>query len=437
MGWKETSNDGRARKEFRQEKGGFLRYGGYPFPAPDLMWRKTQKTLATFIPSMLLIAYLIVAICLLNRWDAVVAVTLIPVWAWAAIGMVISLLCWIMCRGLPSLLVFCLCLATGVLFSEETLGIARELVVAIKGEIAKPPLAGPVVGPAKIRVVNVNAVGSEAALRRAIEAQPDILVVQQAPDKAVLDAVADQLYGVDRCVASHRTNAILARGELLGVIGDPENATLHARIKRADGFIIDVTNLDLKGCAPSLEIWRPAVWKDLIEARVHNRRLVRASLGENEITRSNIGRVISGGFGTPPGDDVYRPLETNGLVDSYGEVGLGWGNTFPSEYPALRLDQIWVSANLVPIRSTTRLNPESTNRIVVSEMEKKIPVTPAKPATAVPVTPPPAAPPAPATPPAPVTPPVTPPAPVTPATQVVPAPTSSAPAAQPKPVLTP
>ncbi len=370
------------------------------------MWRKTQKTLATFIPSMLLIAYLIVAICLLNRWDAMVAVTLIPVWAWAAFGMVISLLCWIICRGLPSLLVFCLCLATGVLFSEETLGIARELVVAVKAEIAKPPLAGPAVGPAKIRVVNVNAVGSEAALRRALDAQPDILVVQQAPDKAVLDAVADQLYGVDRCVASHRTNAILARGELLGVIGDPENATLHARIKRADGFIIDVTNLDIEGCAPSLEMWRPTVWKELVEARVFNRRLVRASLGENEITRSNIGRVISGGFGTPPGDDVYRPLETNGLVDTYAEAGLGWGNTFPSEYPALRLDQIWVSANLVPIRSTTRLNPDSTNRIVVSEMEKKIPATPAKPAATVPVTP------APATP-APVT-----PAPATPAPKI-------------------
>ncbi len=40
------------------------------------MWRKTQKTLATFIPLVLLLVYLTVAICLLNRWDAMVAVTL-------------------------------------------------------------------------------------------------------------------------------------------------------------------------------------------------------------------------------------------------------------------------------------------------------------------------------------------------------------------------
>jgi hypothetical protein len=34
MGWKETANEGGARKEFRQEKGGFLRYGGYRFEVP-------------------------------------------------------------------------------------------------------------------------------------------------------------------------------------------------------------------------------------------------------------------------------------------------------------------------------------------------------------------------------------------------------------------
>jgi len=411
MAWKETANEGGARKEFRQEKGGFLRYDGYRFPDPDPMWRKTQKTLATFIPSMLLLVYVTVAISLLNRWDAMVAVTLIPVWAWAGLGMAVSLLCWLICRGLPSLLIFCLCLATGILFSEETRGIARELAVAIKGKDT-----GPVAGdPGVIRIVNVNSAGAVAVLRRAIDARPDILVIQEAPDRNVLEAVADQLYGVDRCVATHRTNAIIARGKLLETQNGADDATLHARIQRPDGFIVDVTNLDLAGCAPTLEMWRPSVWKELIKARVANRRLVRASLGENEITRSNIGRIISGGFGTPPGDDVYRPLETNGLIDTYAASGRGWGNTYPSEYPALRLDQIWVSPNLLPVRSLTRLNPEADHRIVVSEVQLAPPAAPAnapKPASPV-VTPAPAVPPAPA--PAVPAPPPTTPAPATPA----------------------
>lgn len=342
----------------------------------DSMWRKTQKTLATFIPLILLLAYLTVAICLLNRWDAMVAVTLVPVWAWAGAGMVIALLCWIVCGGLPSLLMFCLCLATGIAFSEETIGISRELLAAVKEKTAESAEAPETVN--SIRIVNINCLGSEASLRKAIEADPDVLVIQQAPGKDVLDSVADQLFGVARCVSVHRTNAIIARGEILGVLTEPDGATLHTRIRIPDGFILDVTNLDLKGCAPSLEMWRPSVWKQLIDARIENRRLVRAALGENEITRENIGRIISGGFSTPPGDDVYRPLETNGLVDTYASSGLGWGNTYPSDYPVLRLDQIWVSPNLKPIKSVTRMNTASQHRLVVSEVKLPSPKSPTK-----------------------------------------------------------
>ena len=239
------------------------------------MWRKTQKTLATLIPSILLLTYVTVAISLLNRWDKMVPITLVPVWVWAGLGMTVSLFCWLICRGLPSLLIFCLCLATGILFSEETRGIARELVVAIKGKDPAPAAGDPGV----LRIVNVNSAGSEAVLRRTIDARPDVLVIQEAPDKNVLESVADQLYGVDRCVATHGTNAIVARGKLLETISEPGDSILHARILRPDGFIVDVTNLDLEGCAPTLDMWRPPVWRELIEARVTNRRLVRASLG--------------------------------------------------------------------------------------------------------------------------------------------------------------
>ncbi|HQW30766.1 MAG TPA: endonuclease/exonuclease/phosphatase family protein [Verrucomicrobiales bacterium] len=337
------------------------------------MWRKTQKTLATFIPLVLLLVYLTVAICLLNRWDAMVAVTLPPVWVWSGLGMTVALLCWIICGGLPSIVMFCLCLATGIAFSEETIGISRELVIAVRGEKKESPESPPL-----LKVVNVNCSGSEASLRKAIESGPDVVIIQEAPEKAILNSVADQLYGVARCVSVHQTNAIIARGEILGELSEAESATLHTRIKLPGGFIVDVTNLDLKGCAPRLDMWRPAVWKQLIVARTENRRLVRASLGENEITRENIGRIISGGFGTPPGDDVYRPLETNGLVDTYAAAGLGWGNTYPPDYPLLRLDQIWVSTNLTPVRSLTRLNTASDHRIVVSEVRLPVPRPPKK-----------------------------------------------------------
>ncbi len=327
------------------------------------MWRKIQKFLATFVPILLMLAYLAVAVCLLNRWDAMVVVTLVPVWLWAAVGALVSLLCWIACRRIAPGFVFCLCLATGVVFSEETRGLYREVATSLQNRRgAEPEEAVP------LRIVAVRCGGGEVALRRAAESSPDILVVQEAPGKMVLEAVADQLYGVERSVTSGGTLAVLARGEALAVLPDPQGAALHVRLKRPDGFVCDVTVLDLPGCAPRRDMWRPAVWGELVQARVETRRLVRTHLGENPINRAKVARIVCGGFGTPPGDDVFRPLENGGMVDTFSVAGVGWGNTFPSDYPLLRLDQIWVSPNLAPVKTSTRLNPDSDHRIVVSDV---------------------------------------------------------------------
>lgn len=327
------------------------------------MWRKIQKFLGTFVPTLLLILYFVVAICYLNRWDGMVPVTLTPVWAWSAAGMLVSLITWILCRGVYPGVLFTLFLFTAVAFSEETRGIVRELIVTLR----KAPPAEP--SPRLLRVVSVRCNGKESALRLAAESKPDILLIQEAPDKMILEAVADQLYGVERSVSHHHNAAVIARGETLAWMGDPKSSTLHVRIRRLDGFILDVTNLDLDGCAPHLQMWRPTAWNDLIRRRTETRRLVRQFLGENPINRAKVGRIVGGGFGTPPGDDVFRPLQTNGMVDTYAASGIGWGNTYPAEFPVLRLDQIWSSKNLLPVRSETIPNPDSRHRIVVSDVE--------------------------------------------------------------------
>lgn len=335
------------------------------------MWRKTQKTFATVVPVMLAMAYVAVAICLLNRWDAMVAVTLIPVWLWCAAGATISLLCWMICRGVAPGVMFCLFLITGIGFSEEAVGIVRELYQSFQKQPADSP------APSVLRVVNVRCEGEEAPLRKAAESAPDILIVQQAPSREILDAVADQLYGVQRTVTLSGTHAILGRGEVVASIADPSSPALHVRLRRPDGLILDVSNLDLPGCAPRIDMWKPSVWKQLINARIENRRLVRTHLGEHPLDRKSVVRIIGGGFGTPPGDDVFRPLENSGMVDTYAAVGIGWGNTYPADYPMLRLDQIWVSPNLHPIKATTRLNSGPGNRIVVCELKLPAPAKPA------------------------------------------------------------
>jgi endonuclease/exonuclease/phosphatase family metal-dependent hydrolase len=341
------------------------------------MWRKTQRFLATFVPALLLLGYLAVAVCLWNRWDAVVAATLVPVWAWAGAGALVSLLCWIACRRAALGALFALFLATGVVFAEESRSLLREFVATLgsapeptSGESseAAPATEAPAIRLANVRCGKGGADLRESALREAARARPDVIAVQEAPERAALESVADELWGVSRSVTVVGDLAVIAEGEALAVLGEAGSGALHVRLRRPDGLVLDITSLDLAGCAPRRDMWRPEVWWELVEARVETRRLVRTHLGENPISPEKVHRVVCGGFGTPPGDDAFRPLENSGMVDTFAVAGQGWGNTYPSDFPLLRLDQIWVSANLPPLKSTTRLNSASRHRIVVSEV---------------------------------------------------------------------
>lgn len=328
------------------------------------MRRKSHKLFAIILPLAILLAYCFIGICFLNRWDAMVVVTLIPVWIWTGIGILISLLCWILSRDIFPGAVFLLCLLSLIAFSEETRGIGREVIASMRTE---SPQITPPRSPS-LRIATVRCGGSEAVLRRAAESAPDVILVQGAPDKTTLDSVADQIYGNDRSVTSHASLAILARGSTLAVIADPSGKALHVRLRHPSGLILDISDLNFRGCGPRRDMWNPATWNDLTAARITGRRFLRTALGENPITRKDVVRIVGGYFGTPAGDDVYRPLVNNEMVDSFAASGYGWGDTAPPDYPLMRVDQIWISANMTPVKSTAILHPGAPSRMVLSEV---------------------------------------------------------------------
>ena len=329
------------------------------------MWRPLKKTLATLVPALLLILFIAVMICFLNRWDSMVAITLIPVWAWAAFGMSLSLLSWICFRGPFAAVVFSIWMASGLILSEEPRSLIRELYLHPASRLPEELKT--------LRVVNVNAEGMEENLRVSTVLKPDIVIIQQAPESEALKQFARDLFGDAHVVITNRSNAFIARGETVNTLGETDSATLHVRILTPDGFLVDITNLDLAPYLPSPQLWKKEVWQRLTATRIENRRLLRHYLGENQLSSGRIGRIVSGGFGTPPGDDVFRPLESAQLTDAFGEAGTGWGNTYPADYPLVRLDQIWASANLRPLRAFTSVNRGSTHRIVVADFAVSLP----------------------------------------------------------------
>jgi len=325
------------------------------------MWRRIQKTLATLLPILFLLAAMVLAASYLNRWDGMVALTLVPIWAWAGLGMVLSLLAWLVTRGSGLLVTFSLFLGLGLAFSEETRGLLREFSRSIEPKTVPD-------GRVLIRVVSFDLEGADSDLRRVADWEPQILLLQGVPDGVPLEEFGESLHGEGSIVLAEDGLAILAHGELLNSLSEENGKVLHARLRLTGGLVVDTSTLVLGRCAPSYTLWNPATWHALAEARTTNRRKLRSYQGEHQISLATTARIIGGAFNTPPGDDVFRPLEGNGMVDVHRVAGLGWGNTYPSEYPALRLDQIWVSANLEPFETRTRMIPGTTRRAVVSDL---------------------------------------------------------------------
>lgn len=317
--------------------------------------------MAALVPALLLILYFGVLSSLLNRWDGLVAITLIPLWAWAGFGMIVSLLAWLLFRGIPSIVVFCLWLATGIVGSEETHTLVRELANTI--DPRKAPAED-----RRYRVVNVNAFRTVDGLQQVKELKPDMVLVQQPPGESELRTLAKNWFESNFDLLTNGDLAILARGEFLSVIAERDSPAIHARVQIEEGLLIDATSIELAPCLPSPALLNPSTWRTLTDTRVHNRRTLRTQLGENQITQSNIGRIVAGGFQTPPGDDVFRPLESNGMTDAFGATGEGWGNTYPSDYAILRLDQVWVSENLGIHSAKAIPNRASDHRIVIADL---------------------------------------------------------------------
>lgn len=332
------------------------------------MWRRTQKLFASLLPTLYLVFGLVLAICYLNRWDAVTALTLVPVWAWAGAAMATSLLAWIVVRGKGLVAVFVVSLLAGIASSGEVHGVLREFSRSLM------PVEAPGDRP-QLRLASLDLEGAadEAGLRAVAEAQPDLLLLQGLPESFDIAAFGETLHGEDSVAVAEGGLAILARGELVNSLAGDEGDVLHARIRTPGGFLIDASTLEIPRCLPRASLWNLATWVELAEIRAANRRRLRSHLGENQLSLQTTGRVIGGAFRTPPGDDLYRPLESNGMIDAHRAAGIGWGNTHPRAYPALRLDQIWVSENLEPREARARPIPGSLRRMVLADVLQRAP----------------------------------------------------------------
>jgi hypothetical protein len=336
------------------------------------MLRTLRQTVSFVIPAFLLLLNLGVVLCYWNRWDEWVAITLVPMWAWAAFGTFLSGIVWPTCKSRFALFTFGLWLITGLALSDETAGLLREFRGALTDGNPALSLTENAPGAERLRVATVNcAEGMIEATANLEKMKPDLILLQEAPESQLLEDLAVRIYGTDAGSVRTQQCAIIGRGRLSIAYDDPATGSLVATFERAGGGeTIDVINLHLPKAMVRTDLWRPSSWAELSERRRSNRRLLRSLV---EALPQRIGaesQIAGGSFGSPPSDDIFRLLRNVGMTDSFRQSGYGWGNTYPSSMPMLRVDQIWASARFQPVRSETFSSPHSDHRHVVTDFRR-------------------------------------------------------------------
>ncbi|MCB1064655.1 MAG: endonuclease/exonuclease/phosphatase family protein [Verrucomicrobiae bacterium] len=338
------------------------------------MLRRLRQFFAVAIPTVLVLVLAVVLLCYLNRWDELVVITLIPMWAWASVGMLVSIIAWPTLKSQFSLFTFALWLIAGVALSDETAGLLREFRAAVAGGNTPAEGATEQPAPERLRIVTLNCgEGNEDATSELKKLEPDIVLLQEAPERPFLIDLTSELFGADGTFIRSEQCAILARGRLGDSFTEAETGSLVASLERPNGEQIDIVNIDLPRATPRFDIWNADCWQELIARRKANRRTLRKLLGTLPDRAGPEIQIVGGSFGAPPSDDLFRLLRSSQLVDSFRQSGFGWGNTFPGSVPVLRVDQIWTTYPFEPDRSETFSNAASDHRYVVSDFRRAIP----------------------------------------------------------------
>ena len=296
-------------------------------------------------------------VCYWARPDRAAAVTIIPPLIWAAPGLGMAMVGLGRARLLTVLL-----WAVFLLTFAEPFSLVRGLRGPETGfEVAR--LQGKAV-----RVITVNAAGAGQALEQVMPYAPDIVVVQEPPDPEHVEKVAKKLFGLETAVVYGTDCDILYRGRPPAV--RRRRTTARARVELGSGEEIAVLGTHLASTRPSFHLWLRDRWHRLAQDRRMRREEMREVVGVMDAVPAGTPIILAGDFNAPAGDAVFSLLRPR-LRDAFGEAGRGWGSTWSSKLPLVRIDQVWISKEWRAVNVVARWAGPSDHRMVVCDLERR------------------------------------------------------------------
>ena len=312
-----------------------------------------------------LLLHIFTVYCFARQPDRFAAFTVMPIWMWGGIGLLLSSIAFYFLRASLSLVM------TAVWAVTLLVGADEARVLANFGK--SPPLRGHAQdedGKPVLRVVTLNC-GDFKYGNPAMDIaawQPDIVLLQDIAPNQVRQ-IADVIYGGHGDYRVHDSNGIITRWRIQREIRNPTQRDHQVTIQTPSGATIEVVNVHLRTAATDLRLWDRSAWQ--------THRTNRA-LRESELTLTrnileqtsdfpNTPTLLGGDFNSPASDVVHRQLSRD-FLDAFATAGTGWGDTFQRRLPILRIDHIYVTRHFTPIRCCAVTTRNSDHRMVVADL---------------------------------------------------------------------
>ena len=180
--------------------------------------------------------------------------------------------------------------------------------------------------------------------------------------------VARALFGSAAAVTYGTDCDLLYRGR--SSRATPRQTTARARVRLGSGEDIAVVGTHLTSTRPSFHLWLRDRWHRLAQDRRRRREEMREVVGVVEAVPAGVPIILAGDFNAPAGDAVFWLLRPR-LRDAFVEAGRGWGNTWSSEFPLVRIDQVWVSPEWHVVNVQAWPAGPSDHRMVVCDLERR------------------------------------------------------------------
>lgn len=291
--------------------------------------------------------------------DPLAGLILVPAWSWLLPGLLLTV------RGgwRQRFRVWGPVAGLWLLF---TLGCLEEPDSLIRGLAWQSGWRRSVPADDRIRVVSLNC-NISASAADVLPLRPDIVLLQESPQRQVLESLARQLYGERGSVLWTPDCSILADGPILPRHADPASHFVHGTVLRPDGRRIEVICLRLSAPVPRIDLWTLDWWRAQFEKRREHQQQLQDVARVIAAAPQDVPLVMGGDFNLPARDAALRELP-RAVRDSFRLAGHGWGQTALNDTPLWRVDQLWVNRLAQPIRVRAQRTSKSDHRLVIADV---------------------------------------------------------------------